>query len=92
MISFLFAMMFLFIGLGFSLWTAMGVSGMIYILLKGEFSLRILIQTMVGGIDSTVLPAIPFFICVGTLMNRSGITKKLADFADFFVGRFRGGL
>ena len=92
MIIFLFAMMFLFIGLGFSLWTAMGVSGMIYILLKGEFSLRILVQTMVGGIDSTVLPAIPFFICVGTLMNRSGITKKLADFADFFVGRFRGGL
>ena len=92
MIIFLFAMMFLFIGLGFSLWTAMGVSGMIYILLKGEFSLRILIQTMVGGIDSTVLPAIPFFICVGILMNRSGITKKLADFADFFVGRFRGGL
>jgi tripartite ATP-independent transporter DctM subunit len=85
-------MMFLLIGLGFSLWTAMGVSGMLYILVQGDFSLRILIQTMVGGIDSTVLAAIPFFICVGTLMNRAGITKKLAEFSDFFVGRFRGGL
>lgn len=92
MIILLFGLMFLFIGIGFSLWTAMGVSGVIYILLKGEFSLRILIQTMVGGIDSTILPAIPFFICVGILMNRSGITRKLADFSDFFVGRFRGGL
>jgi tripartite ATP-independent transporter DctM subunit len=92
MIILLFAMMFLLIGLGFSLWTAMGVSGMLYILVQGDFSLRILIQTMVGGIDSTVLAAIPFFICVGTLMNRAGITKKLAEFSDFFVGRFRGGL
>ena len=54
MIILLFAMMFLFIGLGFSLWTAMGVSGMLYILVQGDFSLRILVQTMVGGIDSTV--------------------------------------
>lgn len=25
-------------------------------------------------------------------MNHSGITKKLADFGDFFVGRYRAGL
>jgi len=92
MILLLFAMLFLFIGIGFSIWTAMGISGMIYILVQGDFSLRILIQTMVGGIDSTTLVAIPFFIFVGKLMSRSGITKKLADFCDFFVGRFRGGL
>jgi tripartite ATP-independent transporter DctM subunit len=92
MIIVLFAMLFLLIGLGFSIWTAMGVSGMLYILIQGDFSLRMLVQTMVGGIDSTVLAAIPFFICVGQLMNRAGITKKLADFSEFFVGRFRGGL
>ncbi len=92
MVVFLFVMLFLFISLGFSIWSAMGISGMIYILIKGDFSLRILIQTMVGGIDSTTLVAIPFFIFVGRLMSKSGITKKLADFADFFVGRFRGGL
>jgi tripartite ATP-independent transporter DctM subunit len=88
----LFVMLFLFIGVGFSIWTAMGISGLIYILIQGDFSLRILIQTMVGGIDSATLVAIPFFIFVGKLMSRSGITKKLADFSDFFVGRFKGGL
>ena len=92
MIILLFVMLFGFIGFGFSIWTAMGLSGIIYILIQGEFSLRILIQTMVGGIDSTTLIAIPFFIFVGKLMSVSGITKKLADFSDFFVGRFRGGL
>ncbi|MEE9306928.1 MAG: TRAP transporter large permease [Spirochaetia bacterium] len=92
MIILLFAMLFLFIAMGFSIWTAMGISGLIYILIQGDFSLRILIQTMVGGIDSTTLVAIPFFIFVGKLMSRSGMIKKLADFCDFFVGRFRGGL
>lgn len=92
MIVLLFTMLFLLIGIGFSIWTAMGISGMIYILIQGDFSLRILVQTMVGGVDSDTLVAIPFFIFVGKLMSRSGITKRLADFSDFFVGRFRGGL
>lgn len=92
MIVLLFVMLFLLIGIGFSIWTAMGISGMVYILIQGDFSLRILVQTMVGGVDSDTLVAIPFFIFVGRLMSRSGITKRLADFADFFVGRFRGGL
>ncbi len=92
MIAILFAALFLLIGLGFSIWSAMGISGAFYILLRGDVSLRVMVSQMVGGIDSTTLVAIPFFIFVGNLMNRSGITKKLADFADFFVGRFRGGL
>jgi tripartite ATP-independent transporter DctM subunit len=92
MIAILFAALFLLIGFGFSIWTAMGISGTFYILLRGDVSLRVMVSQMVGGIDSTTLIAIPFFILVGNLMNRSGITKKLADFADFFVGKFRGGL
>jgi tripartite ATP-independent transporter DctM subunit len=92
MIVVLFGLLFLLIGFGFSIWSAMGISGVIYILLRGDVSLRIVVSQMVGGVDSTTLVAIPFFIFVGNLMNHSGITRKLADFADFFVGRFRGGL
>ena len=92
MIAILFILLFLLIGFGFSIWSAMGISGAFYILLRGDVSLRVMASQMVGGIDSTTLIAIPFFIFVGNLMNRSGITRKIADFADFFVGRFRGGL
>ena len=92
MIAILFVSLFLLIGFGFSIWSAMGISGAFYILLRGDVSLRIMASQMVGGIDSTTLIAIPFFIFVGNLMNRTGITRKIADFADFFVGRFRGGL
>ena len=92
MILLLFGMLFVFIGFGFSIWAAMGVSGMIYIFIQGDVSFRIVVSQMVGGINSTTLIAIPFFILAGNLMNHSGITKRLADFGDFFVGRFRAGL
>lgn len=92
MIILLFILLFLLIGCGFSIWSAMGLSGLIYILIRGEFSLKILASTMVAGVDASTLVAIPFFMLAGELMNRAGITGKLAEFADYFVGRFRGGL
>ncbi len=92
MILVLFALLFLLIGVGFSIWAAMGVSGMIYIVLTGQGSFRLIASQMVGGVNSDTLVAIPFFILAGNLMSHSGITRKLADFADFFVGGFRAGL
>jgi len=92
MILILFVLLFLLIGLGFSIWASMGISGMIYILIREQVSLKILASTMVSGVDIPTLVAIPFFMLAGELMNSSGITRKLADFADTFVGRFRGGL
>jgi tripartite ATP-independent transporter DctM subunit len=92
MILILFLLLFLLIGLGFSIWTSMGISGMIYILIRGEVSLKVVASTMVSGVDISTLVAIPFFMLAGELMNSAGITRKLADFAEHFVGRFRGGL
>ncbi len=92
MIALLFLMLFTFIGIGFSIWTAMGLSGTIYLLAQGDVSMRIVVSKMVGGVDSETLIAIPFFILAGEIMNAAGITRRLADFADLFVGRFRAGL
>lgn len=92
MIILLFILLFLCIGVGFSIWAAMGISGLVYILIRGEFSLKVLASTMVAGVDASTLVAIPFFMLAGELMNKAGITGKLAEFADYFVGRFRGGL
>jgi tripartite ATP-independent transporter DctM subunit len=92
MIIVLFVLLFLFFGLGFSIWISMGLSGVIYILLQGEVSLKTVASYLVQGIDSPTLVAIPFFILAGELMNKSGITKKLADFASYFVGGFKGGM
>ena len=57
-----------------------------------EIPLTAIIHKMVNGIDSFVLLAIPFFIFAGNLMNYSGITDKIFDFAKSCVGFLRGGL
>jgi tripartite ATP-independent transporter DctM subunit len=44
------------------------------------------------GLDLFTFMAMPFFILAGEIMNRSGITEKLAGFADALVGYLRGGL
>lgn len=50
------------------------------------------IQRMFVQMDAFSLLAIPLFILAGELMNKSGITNKLVNFAYSFVGHIRGGL
>jgi tripartite ATP-independent transporter DctM subunit len=44
------------------------------------------------GIDSFPLMALPFFVLAGEIMNRGGITEKLVNLSQSFIGHFRGGL
>jgi tripartite ATP-independent transporter DctM subunit len=54
--------------------------------------LNLLMQRLYSGIDSFPLMALPFFILAGELMTAGGVTKRMADFANSFVGHLRGGL
>lgn len=54
--------------------------------------LTIVLQQYFNGIDSASLLAIPLFILAGNLMATGGISKRLVDFANVLVGRFKGGL
>lgn len=92
MIIILFVIMFSLIAFGVDIWISMGFSGIVYILLRGDVSLRLIASQMVAGVSPDTLLAIPFFIMVGNLMGESGITKKLLKFANFFVGKYRAGL
>ncbi|MGG5808547.1 TRAP transporter large permease [Falsiroseomonas sp. CW058] len=49
-------------------------------------------QRLMAGVDSFTLLAVPFFILAGNLMNTSGVTDRIYNFANAFVGHFRGGL
>lgn len=54
--------------------------------------LAIIAQQMVKGISSYSLMAVPFFITMGVLMGKGGISEKLIGLADACVGWMRGGL
>ena len=57
-----------------------------------ERDITLLYRNVYNGMDSFPLMAIPFFMLAGELMNRSGITSRLVEFAQALMGHLRGGL
>lgn len=58
----------------------------------GAIPYSMVAHRVVYGLDSFPLLAIPLFILVGQLMNTSGITDRIFNFARACVGHFRAGL
>lgn len=87
----LFILLFFFLFFGVPVAVALGGASLAYIMIKGLPDV-LLIHTMIGGIDSFPLLAIPFFILAGHLMNTGGITTKIFTFARSLVGWLPGGL
>ncbi|WP_411892306.1 TRAP transporter large permease [Yoonia sp. SDW83-1] len=51
-----------------------------------------LYRNLYTGMDSFPLMALPFFMLAGEIMNRGGITLRLVEFSQAFMGHLRGGL
>ncbi len=49
-------------------------------------------RNMVTTLDSYPLLAVPLFILSGIIMARGGISKKLFDFFEYFIGNMTGGM
>ncbi|MCC8189839.1 MAG: TRAP transporter large permease [Planctomycetes bacterium] len=58
----------------------------------GSVPLMAIPQNVVAGVDSFTMLAVPLFILAGKVMNAGLITDRIFNFANLFVGRFRGGL
>jgi len=67
-----------------------GVAGLVQI--GGDNFLMMAPKRYFEGLDLFTFMAMPFFILAGEIMNRAGITEKLAAFANALVGHLRGGL
>ncbi|NDD11510.1 MAG: TRAP transporter large permease [Betaproteobacteria bacterium] len=57
-----------------------------------DVPLLTLITRTFGGIDSTPLLTLPFYVLAGELMYRGGIIEMLIRFVDGLIGWVRGGL
>ncbi|MDQ2081501.1 TRAP transporter large permease [Xanthobacteraceae bacterium Astr-EGSB] len=79
--------------LGVPIAFAMAAGPIVGFLLSGHAGfLQILPQRLISGISQFSLLAIPLFILAGEIMNTGGITQRLVNVADAFVGHLRGGL
>ncbi len=81
----------LLIILRFPIAYAVGISSVLCFLVMG-IPITTFCQQMVKGINSFSLMAVPFFITMGVLMGTGGISEKLIDLANAFVGWMTGGM
>ncbi len=87
----IFAVLLAFIFLGFPIFMALLITGIIFILTGGN-SMQLTIIKMFGSINSLSLLAIPFFVTAGNIIMKAKITDKLVNFANAAVGFLPGGL
>ncbi len=71
---------------------ALGVASMLTIYIADPISMESFTQTMIQGLNSFPLMAVPLFTFAGDIMGRGGISKRLLNVTGIMFGRFRGGL
>ena len=88
--------LFVFSLLGMEIAWAIGLAGFAYLTLSqftdGATPMVLFAQQMTSGVNSFVLLAIPLFIFAGELMNVTGVTRRIVNFAASLVGHRNGGL
>lgn len=90
-IAFLFLMVVLFM-LGIPVVISLGLTSVLMMYVKGGIKWATIVQQMIGGLNTFTLLAVPMFLLAGKLMNSSGTTDRLFDFAKKMVGWLPGGL
>jgi tripartite ATP-independent transporter DctM subunit len=77
--------------LGFPVVLAIGLPCLAYLFING-IPVDLVAQRMLYSLDSFPLIAVPVFLFVGSVMNCSGISHYIYQFANTAVGRLPGGL
>lgn len=72
---------------------SLGVATMASILFTDVgVSVNIIAQRIFGGLDSTSIMAIAFFVLAGNIMTKGGISSRICNFAQSLVGGIQGGM
>jgi C4-dicarboxylate transporter DctM subunit len=87
----LFVLLFIFVMIKIPIGFSLGLASLVYYLMA-DLSLAALAQQFYTGLDSFALIAIPLFILAGSLMEKGGLSKRLARVADSSIGRVEGGM
>lgn len=84
-------LMMLKLPVSFSLFIA-GFAGILYLSPSPEAAFNMLASNVWGQMASYAFSVIPFYIFMGEIVFRTGISQTIFDAAYKWVGRFRGGL
>ncbi len=78
--------------LGLPVAFALLLAAMALMLYMDLFSADILAQSLINGVDSFPLLAIPFFLVAGEVMSTGGLSQRIVRMAMVMVGHRKGGL
>lgn len=92
MIGIVVLILFALFAIGVPIAYTLGLTGVAAILLVGGIKLEVVPLMLFSGSNAYTLVAIPLFMLMGEIMNRSSISSRLIDFACSIVGFIRGGL
>ena len=92
MLSLLFSLMIILFLIGLPVAFALTVVSVAYFVIEGNLPLMAIAQRFVVGTESYTLIAIPLYMLAGIIMNKSGITAKIFNFANALISHFTGGL
>jgi TRAP-type transport system large permease protein len=93
MALFIFVVFCLLAALGVPIGLVIGLTALFSILkMNNPAFITMLSQHFFSSMDSFTFLALPFFLLAGDIMNKIGLTARLVDFGNLFVGRLRGGL
>lgn len=87
----LFIALFFFFVLGVPIAYALGLSSALVLFLNGT-NMMVIAQQSYGGLNSFTFLCLPFFILAGNLMASGGISRRLINFANAWLGHITGGL
>lgn len=70
----------------------LALAGLLYFVITGEAPITTVPSAMQYGVSSFVLLAVPFFMVAGTLMEVTGMARRMIDMVQEWVGHWTGGL
>ena len=88
----LFVSLILFLLLSIPIGVSLGLASLTTIRTMDCISMTTFVQSMIQGLNSFPLMAVPLFTFAGEVMGKGGISRRLIDLARVFTGRFTGGL
>ena len=88
----LFVSLILFLLLSIPIGVSLGLASLTTIRTMDCISMTTFVQSMIQGLNSFPLMAVPLFTFAGDVMGKGGISRRLIDLARVFTGRFTGGL
>lgn len=88
----LFVTLILFLLLSVPIGISLGLASLTAIQGSDCISMTTFVQSMIQGLNSFPLMAVPLFTFAGEVMGKGGISRRLIDLARVFTGRFTGGL